>query len=120
MRGWVEPMTRRDLLRALVAGAALGALSRCATSPSPEEIRSQAAAYDPSLDCSDAAGLWPAERKTRDDNRYRDRSVEPLRYCFRCDNFLPPPVVGTCGACRTVKGPIHPLGWCTAWTERRA
>ncbi len=115
-----ENTSRRELLRALVGGAALAVLGRCAAGPSREEIEAQAASYDSSVDCSNASGLWPAERKTREDNRYRDRSDQAPQYCFRCANFLPQATPGACGACRTVKGPIHPLGWCTAWTERRA
>jgi hypothetical protein len=119
MGGRAEPTSSRIVLRALAGGAAPVALGRCSTSPPREEIEAQAATYDPALDCTDATGLWPAERKTREDNQYRDRSTEPREFCFRCENFQPPVAPGRCATCRTVKGPIHPLGWCTAWTERR-
>jgi len=115
------PRLRREILGWLGASAAVALLGRCASAPSREEIAAQVATYDATLACTDTAGLWPAERKTREDNRYRDRSdrVLEIEYCFRCDNFQPPADRRTCGSCRTVKGPIHPLGWCTAWTLRR-
>jgi hypothetical protein len=97
------------------------AFARCATGPTREAIETEAARYDRSLTCADASKLWPAERKTREDNHYVDRSdrAPDGQYCFRCDNFLPPPDPRTCGACRTVKGAIHPLGRCNAWVLRR-
>jgi len=114
--------TRRELLGWLGAGAALALLGRCAVGPSREEIEAQVATYDTTLACTDTSALWPAERKMREDNKYRDRSGRgpEMEYCFRCDNFQPPADRAACGSCRTVKGPIHPLGWCTAWTLRRA
>ena len=85
---------------------------------SAEEIREQAAAIDRSLACDDLRGLWPAEVATREDNEYIDRSDRELEYCFNCANFEPPRAQGACGGCRTVKGPIHPGGWCKSWTEK--
>jgi hypothetical protein len=116
-----EPRSRREFL-ALGLGAVLVAVARCATGPTREEIEAQAARYDRALDCTDASKLWPAERKTREDNRYVDRSdrAREGEYCFRCDNFEAPPDLRTCGTCRTVKGPIHPLGRCNAWILRRS
>jgi len=113
---------RRDVLGWLGASAIIALLGRCASGPSREEIEAQVATYDAVLECTDTSGLWPAERKTREDNRYRDRSDRALdfAYCFRCDNFQPPVDRRACGSCRTVKGPIHPLGGCTAWILRRA
>jgi hypothetical protein len=111
---------RRIVLRWIAATAACCSFGGCGGSGmSREQIDARAAGYDPTLQCSDVGGLWPAERKTREDNEYRDRSDNPLRYCFNCSNFTEPAREGACGGCRTVKGPVHPLGWCTAWTELR-
>ena len=53
------------------------------------------------------------------DNEYRDGSVRDDQFCFNCTNFIPADDASRCGTCRTVKGPINPGGWCTAWTEAR-
>ena len=76
-----------------------------------------AQAYDPDLDCTDTAKLWPVEIETRTTNDYADRSARGDQYCFICTNFIEASQPDTCGTCRTVKGPIHPLGWCKSWTE---
>jgi hypothetical protein len=111
--------TRRQFLKTLALVGACGAISRCAErGPSSEEIAEMARAYDPALRCDDTTGLWPAEIATRQDNEYVDVSGEVDEHCFLCDNFLEPAVAGACGTCRTVKGPIHPLGWCLSWTAR--
>ena len=103
---------------ACLGGAAIGCGATGVAMP-PEEVRRRAAELDPSLDCSDAAGLWPAEVRTRTDNQYVDHSPHELQFCFNCTNFVPPAEPGTCGTCTTVKGPISPGGWCKSWTERR-
>ena len=86
--------------------------------PSPEQIAEEAAEYERDLVCDDTTGLWPAEVKTREDNNYRDLSEKPPEYCFSCLNFVKPPTPDSCGTCRTVKGPVSPLGWCESWARR--
>jgi hypothetical protein len=110
------------MLRLLLATGSGALFVRCTPTPSSDEIEIQIAAYDTGLSCTDTSRLWPAERKTREDNRYRDLSERRLghEYCFRCENFVAPAEPGTCGTCRTIKGPIHPLGWCKSWALRRA
>ncbi len=104
----------------VVAGVLLGGAAACTSAgPDPEGVREMAARYDPDLDCTDTRGLFPAEIRTRTDNAYVDRSPHELQFCFNCANFIPPPGPGRCGRCRTVKGPINPLGWCKAWTATR-
>jgi hypothetical protein len=110
-------LSRREFLVALFAVATVGCGSR---GPTPEQVAAQAARYDEALRCTDVGALWPGERKTREDNHYVDRSTEPLRYCFNCTNFVPPAQDRSCASCRTVKGPIHPLGWCQSWTAKRS
>lgn len=103
----------------LLGGAVLTV--RCGGSaPDLEQIERQKAAYDPTLDCSSTIGLFPAEKLLREQNKYTDRSPQQAQFCFNCDNFEPAKRPGTCASCRTVKGPIQPLGWCTAWVEKRS
>ena len=102
-----------------MAGALL--LARCSSGGlSREEIARLAAAYDPKLECGDTFGLWPAEVKTREDNEYTNRSTSETEYCFTCNNWEAPARPDTCGTCKTVKGPINPLGHCTARTAARS
>lgn len=110
---------RRFLIRCTLLGC-VPAIARCAGgAPDGDAIASRAATYDPGLVCDDVAGLWPVEVATRTDNQYTPASAEPDRYCFNCSNFIAPATPGGCGSCRTVKGPIHPLGWCKSWTEKK-
>ncbi len=119
---------RREFLTR--AGTALGAvggtwlLTRCgggaAVGMSRAEIEAKKATYDPSLTCTDTTGLWPAEIETRTQNHYTDHSPHEDKFCFDCANFRPPEQAGACGACDTVKGPINPLGYCNAWSVRKA
>ncbi len=113
-------VSRRRFLSGIAVLLAGPFAVRCggAGGPAAPDIEARARTYDTDLDCSDAKGLWPAELATRTDNEYRDRSTERGQYCFVCNNYEKPKVAGTCAGCTTVKGPIHPLGWCKAWTEK--
>ena len=114
--------SRRVFLRNLAGlGGGVGALwlASCGPGgPTAEEIAVMAEAYDPNLDCSSTIGLFPAEIKARTDNEYMERSPKETEVCFICINYEPPKQPGNCATCRTVKGPINPLGWCNAWTAR--
>ncbi len=113
---------RRFLVRiGTFAGGAVGlaVLQGCgAGGASTEEIQAEAKRYAGDLDCSVAEGLWPAEAQTRVVNKYVDRSPEPREFCFRCTNYVAPVETNGCATCKTVKGPVHPLGWCESWTEK--
>lgn len=118
--------SRRSFLhracRVLGAVAVGGALAGCGGKGgerSLQRIAEQKKQYDPDLDCSDTGGLWPAEVATRTDNEYTSSSPREDQFCFNCENFQPPETEGRCAACTTVKGPIHPLGWCKSWTQTR-
>ncbi len=121
MKRALEPMDRRRFVeRLLLAGCGVAALGRCRPGgPSLEEIETRAKTYEGDLDCTETKGLWPVEVETRTSNEYVDRSTTPGEYCFRCTNYVAPEEAGTCASCRTVKGPIHPLGWCKAFTAAR-
>ena len=114
--------SRRELLRlACLAGAAaaLPPCLSCARGPTPQEVQAQAASYSQQLACTDTTGLFPAEIATRTKNEYADRSTDPIEHCFNCLYFQPAASPDRCGTCVNVKGPIHPLGRCTAWTLKR-
>jgi hypothetical protein len=105
---------------AALAGLLTASLGACGGAAERERIARRLAELDPDLDCSAAPRLWPAEVKTRADNAYVDRSTRPGEHCFTCANFIEPHEPRACGACRTVKGPVHPAGWCKSWTRRAA
>ncbi|HXV77242.1 MAG TPA: hypothetical protein VD788_13070 [Candidatus Polarisedimenticolaceae bacterium] len=114
---------RRFVCSAIACIAGLPWLARCAGGPGgpdPAAVAEQKQRYDPDLDCSDAKALWPAELATRTDNAYSDRSQNDPQYCFNCANFIAPPSGKGCGSCRTVKGPVNPLGGCNIWVWKRA
>ena len=98
--------------------AGLGGLSACGGGGSSQPERS-GESLDPSLVCDDTRSLWPAELATRKTNEYVDRSPRPDQFCLVCQNFRSSPDPRRCGTCVTVKGPIHPGGWCKSWTAKR-
>jgi hypothetical protein len=117
-------VSRRGFVaRASLLGAAAtvvpGVVSLLRCGSGREEVLAEAATYATDLDCTDTAGLLPVDLRLREDNEYVDRSPHETRYCFNCSNFRKPRTEGDCAACLTVKGPIHPLGWCRTWTEAR-
>jgi len=117
-----ERYTRRALLRlACFAGAAaaLPPILSCSRGPSPAEVEQQARAYSRDFHCTDTSALFPAEIETRTKNEYTERSTDPIEHCFNCTYFQPAASPDRCGTCVNVKGPIHPLGHCTAWTLKR-
>jgi hypothetical protein len=117
--GRTARVSRRRLLRLLGSiGTAPLWIACGASGPDPREVEARAATFDADLDCTDTAGLWPAEIKTRTENDYLDRSDTPVAYCFNCSNYTAGAPRG-CGTCRTFKGSINPIGHCEAWTELR-
>jgi hypothetical protein len=119
-----ERLDRRDFLARIVgaglscAGAALNA--GCSGGPTDEELAAEARRLSAGLTCTDTGGLQEAEVRTRTTNEYVERSATEGQFCFNCDNYQRPQAAGRCATCRTVRGPINPGGWCTAWTRSRA
>ena len=111
-------MTRRELLRVLAGGLA-AASSACGDQKTPA-LREKARTLGTKLDCSDVVMLGAAELATRTTNEYRQHSDLPDQFCLSCLNYVPPADSAACGACKTVKGPINPDGWCKQWTKARA
>ena len=110
--------TRRAFLRN-VALAGAGSLAGCGGDDTAA-LRERAREIGNGLDCSDVSGLWPAEVATRIENQYRQDSEYPDRFCLNCLNFVPAPQPRSCATCKTVRGPIHPAGWCRQWTPARS
>ena len=68
--------------------------------------------------CEDTAGLKPEEAELRKTLEYRDRSPHgEAKNCVNCAFY----VAGDknqCGQCTLVRGPIHPLGYCSSWAMK--
>jgi len=68
--------------------------------------------------CTSVVGLTPQEIQVRARLAYVDRSPDLAKNCANCNQFLLPPEAGKCGACKIMKGPVHPLGHCTSYVPR--
>jgi hypothetical protein len=68
--------------------------------------------------CDDASGLSEEETELRAALKYVDRSPhDTSKACNNCAFY----VAGDkdeCGQCTLVKGPIHPLGYCSSWAKK--
>jgi hypothetical protein len=72
------------------------------------------------LVCTDTTGLSSIDAQVRATLAYVDVSTEPGKTCVQCQQFLPPPTEGACGACKVVKGPINPKGNCKSFLAKVA
>lgn len=68
------------------------------------------------LNCTDTAGLSEAEKTQRQAVKYVDKSELAEKNCSNCQLFEP--AEGKCGACKVVKGPINPKGYCITWAAK--
>jgi hypothetical protein len=101
-----DPLSRRDVLHQSAALGAFVALGSAACNkPAP-------------LACVDTSALSPADVQVRTALGYADASPDPSKICLNCQQFLPSPTAGTCGACKVVKGPINPSGNCKSFVAK--
>lgn len=77
-----------------------------------------AASTEAELDCTDTTGLSEQQVHVREALNYTDDSSRPNQTCSNCQLWEEAQVHGHCGGCKTVPGPIHPEGWCSAWVSR--
>ena len=69
------------------------------------------------LICTDSPTLTDQERKQRASQHYVDASpLGEKKNCANCAVYQPGSAAA-CGTCLIVPGPIHPLGYCDAWTD---
>lgn len=99
---------RRQMLW-LGAGAlvALGSLARCSKRQAdPDSIR-----------CT-AQELSADDQRTRTALGYVERSPQANKSCSQCQQYVPAPSEDACGSCKILKGPMHPAGYCNAYSPR--
>jgi len=66
--------------------------------------------------CTDTGGLAAEDVTARVNAGYTDHAPDPARACERCQQYM-----GSsdgCGACKLVRGPIHPKGTCKVFTAK--
>lgn len=69
--------------------------------------------------CTNVSGLTETELKTRKNLQYVGQSPFTGKYCGNCNFFIEAKGgKGPCGTCQVVKGPINPMGHCTAWVAK--
>lgn len=61
--------------------------------------------------------LSAADRELRDKLHYTDHSPEPQKLCNGCQQYTHEGD-RDCGGCKLMKGPIHPAGYCVAFSAR--
>ncbi len=66
----------------------------------------------------DVSGLGSADLALRTQLEYQDRSAHgEQKNCSNCA-FYKAGDKNQCGLCTLVRGPIHPLGYCTSWAAK--
>lgn len=70
------------------------------------------------VDCTDITGLSDADKGTRTGLQYVEKGPDPAKHCDKCALYTEPTGGSGCGGCTVVKGPINPLGTCTAFAPK--
>ena len=73
-----------------------------------------------SFSCMDTTGMEEADITMRNTLLYTDMSETEGQNCANCQLYVLPTEGANCGTCTTVKGPIHPEGWCSIWAAQTA
>lgn len=87
------------------------------TDTAPPASASSSAAGDAAGPCNDLSNLTRAEIENREVYDYQPRSEYPEELCSNCEYWEPGAEGEKCGGCSLMAGPIHPDGWCSAWSE---
>lgn len=98
-------LSRRELFRYLALGAATAPLV-------------PALAHAAKNECSAASDIPKSEKQVRKALKYTDNSPKADKQCADCELFEAAGSAEACGGCKTVPGPIHPKGHCTAWVAK--
>jgi hypothetical protein len=70
------------------------------------------------LACTDASSLGGEDSLARSATAYVDRTVDRSRSCATCQQYIEPTDSCACGACKLLKGPVHPMGTCKLYSTR--
>ena len=83
-----------------------------------EEAGEGASMAEEGFSCMDTSGMAEADITMRNMLQYTDVSETEGQDCKNCQLYVMPVEGQNCGTCTTVKGPIHPGGWCTIWAAQ--
>lgn len=67
--------------------------------------------------CLDTTGLGAGDMQARALVAYTDLATDPKKTCDHCQQWIAPKSEG-CGACKVIKGPVHPSGSCKLFSMR--
>ena len=68
--------------------------------------------------CNDVSKLTGDQQNTRTTLGYEDASHEPGKSCLKCSQYTEAPSADQCGGCKVLPGPVHPNGYCRAFTPK--
>lgn len=128
-----KDITRRDFIQRLTlfGAAGIGAgslLAACGGGEQPAATPSETPAAAPpaappmaeGFTCTDTSGLTEQELAARTTLKYVDKSTMEGKQCDNCALYVAAAAAGQCGTCQTIKGPIHPMGYCDIWAAQTA
>lgn len=110
-------------LLGLSSVASVAGVAACAGSPdTAESPAGNALTQDAanSFSCMDTAGLTQQEIAARTTLKYVDQSPVEGKNCENCALYVAAADGAQCGTCLTIKGPIHPEGYCDIWAALTA
>lgn len=119
-----QEISRRSFIQTgITLGSAAGVLvltgAACDSSkPAAQNNAGGSTAQPAAAGCTDLTGLSDADKQTREQLKYADKSVVTGKSCDNCQLYEAAAAGKTCGACKVVKGPINPKGYCTAWAAK--
>jgi len=100
------PASRRDFLRGVVRLAVIvSGTAACGKTAAP-------------FTCAEPGALAPGDVQVRAALGYTERAADATRSCAACQQYVPAPTDGACGSCKVLKGSIHPLGTCRAFSAK--
>ncbi len=67
--------------------------------------------------CGDVSGLTEDEAALRKTMGYSDLAPSADKRCVTCRHYVAASSQSSCGSCKLLKGPIHPNGYCQAYTS---
>lgn len=98
-------MRRREFLTRTLGFVGAAGLSACSKSQAATEFV-----------CTDVGGLSDGDQAARTAAGYADRAPDPAHACDKCHQFLP--AADGCGACKLLRGPVHPQGTCRVFAAK--
>ncbi len=127
-----KDISRRAFIQrvSLFGAAGIGAsslLAACGGGEQPAATPSGTSAETPAatpsaegFTCMDTTGLTEAEIAARTNLNYVDKTAVEGKQCDNCALYIAAAEGANCGTCQTIKGPIHPEGYCDIWVQRQA